>query len=224
MKKTIVCVFAHPDDEAFGPGGTIAKLAQKNDVYIICATSGEAGQKNIEDKRELGEIRREELLKSAEILGVKKVYFLGFEDGTLSNNLYHKLGDAIRERLKVLKPEIIITYEPQGGSGHIDHIAVAMVTMFVSRQLSFVKEIWQYFTLEKYKKHRRKEFGDYFIYMPPGYKEKDADKIVDTSNVFNKKVKAMQMHKSQMHDVKRILSLQTKFPKKEYFLVVKNRV
>lgn len=223
MRKTIVCVFAHPDDEAFGPGGTIATLVKKNDVYIICATSGEAGEKNIEDKRELGEIRREELLKSAEILGVKKVYFLGFEDGTLSNNLYHKLADEVRKKIELLKPQIVLTYEPRGISGHIDHIAVAMVTMYVCQKLYFIKEIWQYFTLEKYKKKRKKEFGDYFVYMPPGYKESEADKVIDTSKVFDKKAKAMQMHKSQIKDVTRIHSMQKKFPKKEYFFVVKNK-
>lgn len=230
MKKTIVCIFAHPDDESFGPGGTIAKLAPKNDIYIVCATSGEAGIKyqisirQMADKdQKLGEIRRGELLKSAEILGVKKVYFLGFKDGTLSNNLYHKLADAIKEKLELLKPQIVLTYEPRGISGHIDHITIVMVTMFVCQKLSFIKEIWQYFKLERYKKHRRKKFGDYFIYMPPGYKDKDADKIIDTSDVFETKVKAMQMHKSQIKDVERVLTLQKKFPKKEYFFVIKNR-
>ncbi|MBI4159549.1 PIG-L family deacetylase [Candidatus Wolfebacteria bacterium] len=84
--KTIVCIFAHPDDEAFGPGGTIAKLAKKNRVYIICATKGEAGKDSRRKKMGvLHDHRASELVASAKILGVKKVYFLGFKDGTLSN-------------------------------------------------------------------------------------------------------------------------------------------
>ena len=42
--KPLVCIFAHPDDEAFGPGGTIAKFAKKRPVYLICATKGESGK------------------------------------------------------------------------------------------------------------------------------------------------------------------------------------
>lgn len=219
MKKTIVCIFAHPDDESFGPAGTIAKYAKTNDVYLLCATKGEAGEKNIEDRRKLGEIRAEELTNSAKILGIKKVYFLGFEDGTLCNNLYHKLADKIREKLEELKPEVVMTYEPKGVSGHIDHITVGMVTMFVSRKLSFIKTILQYCTLKKYSKFRK----DYFIYFPPGYHLSEIDKIVDTKDVWEIKVKAMNAHKSQIHDIKRVLSMQKKMPKREYFLILKNK-
>lgn len=74
-KKTIVGIFAHPDDEAFGPGGTLAKLAKENEVHIICATSCESGQKSISDKKDLGKIRKQELLSSAKILGIKKSIF-----------------------------------------------------------------------------------------------------------------------------------------------------
>lgn len=63
-------------------------------------------------------------------MGVKKVHFLDFLDGTLSNNLYHKLADKIEGHLKKLKPHTVITFEPLGVSGHIDHITVSMVTTF----------------------------------------------------------------------------------------------
>lgn len=223
MRKTVVCVFAHPDDEAFGPAGTIALMAKTHDIYVLCATKGEAGKKDKISKiknQKLGDVRVDELRKSAKILGVKEVFFLGFEDGTLSNNLYHELADKIQEKLEEYEPEIVITYDLKGVSGHIDHITVAMATVFVAQKLPFVKEIWQYCILEVEGRaeYRRK----YFIYFPPGYKESEIDKAVDIQSVWEQKVKAMQRHQSQMHDVKRVLSFLEKQKRKEYFLVVKN--
>lgn len=65
--KTIVAIFAHPDDEAFGPAGTLAKLSQTHDVYLICVTRG-----NANGNASLGKIRTKELKQSANILGIKK--------------------------------------------------------------------------------------------------------------------------------------------------------
>lgn len=217
MKKTIVCVFAHPDDESFGPSGTISKLAKDNDVYILCATKGDAGQDFEKKEKSLGERRAQELRNSAKIIGVKKVFFLGFEDGTLSNNLYHKLAAKIKRYLQKFKPETVITFENRGVSGHIDHITVSMVTTFVFHKLPFIKELWYVCTTDLRSNMRQ----DYFIYFPPGYKRSEIDKIVDVSDVWETKVKAMLAHKSQFHDAKRILKTMESFPKEEYFLVVK---
>ena len=222
--KTLVCVFAHPDDEAFGPGGTIAKLSKKFNIYLLCATKGEEGQvqgikrsKSTKSIKSLGEIRAEELRKSAKILGVKKVYFLGFQDGTLSNNLYHELARKIKHHLLKLKPQTVLTFEPRGVSGHIDHITVSMVTSFVVQKLSFVKTVLQFCRPESFARRRQ----NYFIYFPPGYKKSEIDKVVDISKVWNKKIEAMKEHKSQFKDFERIMKRFKKFPKKEYFLVKK---
>lgn len=214
--KNLVCVFAHPDDEAFGPAGTIAKLSKKFNVYLLCATKGEEGR-NFLEKGRLGKIRQNELLKSAKILGVKKVYFLGFRDGTLSNNLYHKLTAKIKVHLLKLKPEILITYEPQGVSGHIDHITVSMVTMFTAQKLKFIKEVWQVCRPSSFAKKR----FDYFIYFPPGYTKSEIDKIVNIKDFWDIKVEAMKAHKSQLEDFKRIMKFSKNQPKEEYFLVKK---
>lgn len=220
MKKNLVCVFAHPDDEAFGPGGTIAKLSKKYNIYLLCVTKGEVGQKGKTLKvqnSKLGEVRAQELKCSAKILGIKKVYFLGFIDGTLSNNIYHKLAAKIKNHLQKLKPEIVITYEPQGVSGHIDHITTSMVTMFVVQNLKFVKEVWQVCRPDTIARTRR----NYFVYFPPGYKKSEIDKVVNTKDFWNKKIEAMMCHQSQIKDIKMIMKMQSKFPKEEYFLVKK---
>lgn len=214
-RKTIVAVFAHPDDEAFGPSGTIAKFAKTHDVYLLCATRGEAG-KDSGNHKNLAKAREKELKNSARILGIKKVYFLGFIDGTLSNSLYHALAKKIVNHLKRLKPETVITVEPRGVSGHIDHIVVSMTTSFACLKLPFVKTVLYHCITEE----MRKGFGDdYFVYFPPGYKKSEIGKVVDVSDVWDVKMKAMFAHKSQIQDAGRLLERRRKFPKKEYFLV-----
>lgn len=209
--KPIVAVFAHPDDESLGPGGTLAKFSQTNDVYILCATCGETnGDQN------LGKIRSKELENSAQILGIKSVTFLNFLDGTLSNNLYHKLAEKIERKLKILKPQTLITFEPRGVSGHIDHIVVSLVTTYVFYKLSFIKELLYYCLSEEI----RKAIPDYFIYFPPGYKKSEIDRVVNVEDVWDKRVRAMLVHKSQMRDVKETIEIQKEFPKEEYFLVL----
>jgi len=219
MRKNFVCIFAHPDDEVFGPGGSIAMFAKTYNVYILCATRGEAGKKNGE--QDLGKIRETELLRSARILGVKKVFFLDFKDGTLSNNLYHKLAEKIKAKLEELRPEIILTFEPLGISGHIDHITVSLVTAYVFELLPFVKKLLRYCQTKKNIKIMKKIRKEYFIYRPDGYDLKDIGLVNDVSTTWKTKVRAMLEHKSQIHDIRWILSFYEKLPRKEYFLVMK---
>ena len=137
--RPLVCVFAHPDDESMGPGGTIAKNAAVRDVFLLCATFGnnKAKQKN------LGKIRSQELLNSAKILGVKKVDLLGFDDGELNNNLYHSLAEKIEAKVRKYRPDTLMTFETNGITGHLDHIAVSLATSLVFKKLSFVKTPFQ---------------------------------------------------------------------------------
>jgi len=223
MRKNIAAIFAHPDDEAFGPSGTIAKLAKENDVYLLCATRGEAGENHRKNsKKPLWKIREKEVLQSAKILGVKKVFFLGFKDGTLCNNLYHLLASKIEKILQKIKPETLITAEPRGISGHIDHVAVSMATSYVFEKTQFVRTVLYYCITEKQRVLVSKYTpGGYFIYFPPGYSRSEIDKVVDISDVWDTKIAAMNSHKSQMKDIKRIQNIHSELPKEENFLVVK---
>ena len=216
-RRSAVCIFAHPDDEAFGPSGTIHMLTKDFDVYILCATKGEIGQDALHGKKPLSEIRADELKTSAAILGVKKVFFLGFIDGALSNSQYHKLAAAIEKELKKLKPELILTMNHNGGSGHIDHIVVSMVSSFVFERLSFIKKIMYTASTDEYSKAASKY--PYFIYRPPGIPRSQVDEIIDVSDVWDKKLAAMQAHKSQAEDYKRITKIRKNLPREEYFLV-----
>lgn len=215
--KPVVAVFAHPDDEAFGPSGTLALLSKERDVYVICVTDGAAGMNSSKKTQELSEIRQEEMLNSAKVLGIKEIFFLNYKDGTLSNNLYHEIAEKIQKIVEKLKPELLITYEYRGVSGHLDHIAVSFITTYVFDRLKFVNELWYYCITEK----RREAFKEYFIHFPPGYKKDEIDKVIDVSVVWEQKIEAMYQHESQMHDIERILKGYRDLPQEENFIVLK---
>lgn len=145
MSKTILTVLAHPDDESFGLGGTLALYAQKGyDTYLICATRGEAGTVDAEylnGFKDTAELRTVELERAAKILGLKDVFFLGYRDSGMPGTDDNKHPDAqinhsieevagkVVKYIRELKPDIVITFDPIGGYRHPDHIHIHKATV-----------------------------------------------------------------------------------------------
>lgn len=141
----LLTVLAHPDDETFGMGGTLALYAERGvKVHLVCATNGEAGTVSpefLQDYSEIAELRRDELRCAAEVLGVAQLDFLGYRDsgmvGTAENQHPDSLAQADRERvtgqivelLRQVRPQVVVTHDPYGGYGHPDHIAVHHTTL-----------------------------------------------------------------------------------------------
>lgn len=125
---TLLAVYAHPDDEAFGSGGTLAKYATAgHDVYVVTATRGEAGQISDPDlatPAALPEVREEELRCACRIYGVHSPIFLDYVDGQLT---IVNQGQAVARLVRIireLRPQVLITFGPDGIYGHYDHLAV----------------------------------------------------------------------------------------------------
>jgi len=213
MEK-VLCVFAHPDDEAFGPGGTIAKLALTQDVFLVCATLGEAGQGKYKN---LGNVRKKELVKSSKLLGVKAVYFLSYKDGSLSNNFYHKLVVDVNKFIEKLKPDTLLTFDPNGVTGHIDHVTLSLATTYVFEHQKIAKKLMYFCYHKSYTDYFKVIKLDYFIHIPPGYADNQIDEIVDVSEVWEKRIKAIWAHKSQNKDAEFAFKMVTTLPKKEFF-------
>lgn len=210
MPKKLLAVLAHPDDESFGIGGTLAKYAREGVViHVLCATRGENGQGG----GTLGKIREQELLRASEVLGVKQVDFMDFIDGMLCNHLYHDMATKIEAKINTFKPHVVITFDRLGITGHIDHITVSLVTTFVCQKRQ--AELSLYYHCEL--KEAMEELKDYFIYVPEGYTKGTVDVGIDISGVWKTKVKAMYAHQSQIEDVEWILKFKDRMPKYEYF-------
>jgi LmbE family N-acetylglucosaminyl deacetylase len=129
MKSAVLlAVFAHPDDEAFGVGGTLAKYAAAGcDVYLVTATRGEAGQialPELATPASLPAVREQELRCACQIYGIHPPIFLDYLDGQLTIvNQGQAVGKLVR-LIRQLKPQVLITFGPDGIYGHYDHLAV----------------------------------------------------------------------------------------------------
>ncbi len=126
---TIFLVWAHPDDESYTCGGIIA-AAVKNGQRVICitATRGEAGVRDESrwPASQLGQIRSTELKKALNILGVTEHHWLNYPDGGCAKILTSTAAEHLKRYLDVYNPDTIITFGPDGLTGHDDHRTVSM--------------------------------------------------------------------------------------------------
>lgn len=127
-KLTLMAIFAHPDDEAFGTGGTLSKYAAEGcDVYLVTATRGESGriaEPDLATPANLPLVRERELRCACEVYGIHPPLFLDYVDGQLPIvNQGQAVGKLVRI-IRELKPRVIITFGLDGIYGHYDHIAV----------------------------------------------------------------------------------------------------
>ncbi|MGQ9630040.1 MAG: PIG-L deacetylase family protein [bacterium] len=124
----LLAVFAHPDDESYGIGGTLAKCADEGiEVHLLCATRGEAGSTGdppLCRQEELGCVREAELRKACEILGVRGLTLLDYIDGRVKYTDRREAVGKIIRAMRKIKPQVIVTFGPDGIYGHPDHIAI----------------------------------------------------------------------------------------------------
>lgn len=142
--RKLLFVFAHPDDETFNTGGTIALYARNGvEVHLICATRGEAGEAP-PDRRgyaSVGEMRAAGLECAARVLGIRTVHFLEYRDSGVpgsSDNSHprafasqpvEQVAREIALIIRQVQPQVVVTYDPIGGYMHPDQIAAHKATV-----------------------------------------------------------------------------------------------
>ena len=142
---TMLVCLAHPDDETFGMGGTLALYTRRGvQVHLVCGTRGEVGEMTpelLQGFSSIGDRRESELRCAAGILGLTGVYFLGYRDsgmpGTPDNQHPNALAaqpvDEVAAKvvhyIRLLQPQVVVTHDPIGGYKHPDHIAMHRATL-----------------------------------------------------------------------------------------------
>lgn len=155
-RRVLLGVFAHPDDESFGPGATLAHYARRGvDVHVIIATDGIAGsvdsQGRLRDHDSLAQVRSAELARAAVHLGLKSIWSLPYRDSGMRGapDNHHPaaliqqpvttVAHEVLGYIQRLAPDVVITHDPFGGYGHPDHVRVCEATttaFYLARTLS----------------------------------------------------------------------------------------
>jgi LmbE family N-acetylglucosaminyl deacetylase len=129
----LLAVFPHPDDETLGAGSTLARYAAEGvEVSLLCATRGERGWFDSEGPNpglaDLARIRETELRCAAEQLGIHEVSFLDYIDGEVDQAEPEEIIARLVLHIRRIKPQVVITFGPDGVYGHPDHIALSQFT------------------------------------------------------------------------------------------------
>lgn len=142
MHKIIFGIFAHPDDEAFGPSGALLKAVHEGaELHLVTLTSGDGGM-NPDNVANLGETRLKEWKEAGKLLGAKTMHHLGYKDGQLNNLAMIEIGATLCTTISDILKDVpkdseveFMTLDLNGLTGHIDHIVAARATCFAFYEL-----------------------------------------------------------------------------------------
>ena len=223
----IVGLFAHPDDEGFGSGGTLAMLARHgHSITIVCATNGDVGEISDPDlatPETLGSVRKSELRCAMDVTGIHDIRFLdyrdsgmeGSEDNKHPNALINSQPDMVINQittiLSSINPDVILTHDPTGGYGHPDHKTISSYTrkayLEMVRRENSTKRALYYVCFPKSDFQRVWETLYELGIKPPfasenlndlGTPDEEVTTIVDVGNYVDTKIASLNCHRTQI--------------------------
>ncbi len=190
----LLAIFAHPDDESFGPGGTLTQAAANGfEIGLVTLTRGEAGSLGISktlSPKELAKRRTYELHCATKILGINYLHIHQFPDKQLTNISQETGIEVIRKELQWFSPDIIITFHKNGISGHPDHRAVTNWIDIAVKQLDKPPKFLCYGLTKK----QTTQILNRKLYPMNG---NEITHKIDVSAYLKKKIDAIQCHKTQ---------------------------
>lgn len=195
VSQRILGIFAHPDDESFLAGGTLAKYAANGwKVSVLCATRGEAGRRGEYEKDNLSHegfalVRQREMEAACRVLGVGKPLFLKCADGGVAKDCRDSAKAEIVRFLRGLKPDVVITFGPDGVSGHTDHVAIGGIATVAAREAG-IPSLYYVLRSESLSSCCEPEVP---VSSPP------VTTVIDVSGFGERKLQAMRCYRSQKH-------------------------
>jgi len=190
-ERRLLAIFAHPDDETYRAGGTLALLAGRGvRVWVLCATRGEAGVPGLSPEQ-AGQVRERELRCACRALGIEPPRFLDYQDGTLAQVDEDQAVKRVVRVVRKLRPQVLLTWPPDGVSGHPDHVAVSRWTGEAFRRVAGPLSLYHIVV----PRSLAQSLGMTHLHTVP---DEAVTLAVDVSAVWEAKVAAIRCHRTQM--------------------------
>ena len=236
MTFVLATILAHPDDETFGTGGTLIKYASEGvTVHSLCLTEGEQGWPGgdgapIVPREHVGAARALELAEAGRRMGVASVTCLKYPDGGLARVKEEWVVRDIVRWLRRVRPDVVITWGPDGGYGHPDHIAagkLALRAIELAGIARYEPELGDHVHVKRaYRFVAGAEFVDRLRELEPGFAEYmktlnvqldrwTRDRLgasIDVSPYMERKLEAMDAHRTQTPDLNMWRRVRSKVP------------
>jgi len=205
VKKLLFGIFAHPDDEAFGPGGALIKAVHdETELHLITLTLGQNGT-NPDSSPDLGAVRREEWLKSGQMMGATSQHELGYIDGRLCNiemlEVAEKIERIVRDTITDQDIEVeFMGFDLNGLTGHIDHIVASRALCLAFYHLKQQDDRFTRIRLFCLPREQNLEVNTDWIYMEAGRTPEEIGEVIDAREYHDQIIEVMHTHHSQRGD------------------------
>ncbi|MFC1994630.1 PIG-L deacetylase family protein [Chloroflexota bacterium] len=199
MSGPLLLVFAHPDDESSSVAGITSKYAHRGvSVDLICATRGEKGTRlDLPADVDTATAREAGLRVAASIVGIRDIYLFGYVDGDLEKVDTTEVAGRVMHVMKKVQPEVVITFGPDGISGHSDHKAISRTTTIAFDMLAAsgggARKLY-YVTIPE---SSIRDIGNEDIKGVVTRPDDEVTTIIDISSHLDVKIRALEAHSSQ---------------------------
>lgn len=211
MKKLLFAIFAHPDDEAFGPSGTLLlETRAGTELHLITLTAGGAGD-NPDSHEDLSAVRLQEWHAAGELIGAAGMHCLDYQDGHLDNIAMQQAATRLLQFIQSVAATQAEAYEIElmsmdtnGSTGHIDHIVASRLAHYLYYSLSYshlpvTRLRLACITQEATGTNPNLDF----VYMEPGRTPDEIDEVIDARSVLDEVYAIMRCHHTQRADGER---------------------
>ncbi|TMF64982.1 MAG: PIG-L family deacetylase [Chloroflexi bacterium] len=229
-------ILAHPDDETFGVGGTLIKYADEGvRVHSLCLTQGDQGwmgdpERPIVTRERLGAMRAAELAESGRRMGLASTTCLTYPDGALAGVSGDEVVRDIVRWLRRVRPDVVITWGPDGGYGHPDHVAAgeralkAIELAGIQRHEPALGAHWHVRRCYRFVaaadfvdgiREINKQFANYMETLAVKPERWTRDRLgaaIDIREVVERKIDAMKAHATQEPDYREWIASREKIP------------
>ena len=208
-ERTLLCVFAHPDDESFMVAGVACmSRAEGARVALVTATRGEegaAGEPPVCAREELPAVREAELRRAVGILGIDSLDLLGYKDKQLASAPVQEVRQELVRLVRLYRPQIVITFDPNGSNAHVDHVAISRFTsdaVQAAADVRFFPELGAAHEVKRLLWTTPSPCWELALKEDPAA-EPGVDYLIDVSRWWRVKEAALRAHHSQIKNTSR---------------------